>query len=154
MYVCICLYLCACSDTTTESLYKCVYVYWWNKSKCQIHTIGRVTWYEQIYLIKGKWINTLLDGTGVSLIPALQLWLELLLAVAAREKIRQPFKYKPQSRHYFRDLIKYTFLEILISCCIEWHQHGRLHSSGHWKHQRLQLVHSRTGITQKPYEHC
>ena len=101
---------------------------------------------------KGNWINKLLDGTGVSLISVLQLCLELLLAVAVQEKMNP--NCKPQSRCYFRGTITYMFLEILISCCVEWHQHGRLHFSCYWKHQCLLLVQSRTGISQKLHEHC
>jgi hypothetical protein len=37
---------------------------------------------------KRKGINKLLDGTGMSLISALHLWFEMLLGIAAQEKIR------------------------------------------------------------------
>lgn len=76
---------------------------------------------------KGNWIHELVDGTGVSFISVLQLYLELLLAVAVQEKMNP--NYKPQSQCYFRGTIMYMLLEILISCCVEWDQHERLHFS-------------------------
>lgn len=72
---------------------------------------------------KGKQINKLLDGTGVSLISVLRLCLELLLAVAVQEKMNP--NYKPQSRCYFRGTVTYMSLEILISWCVEWHQYWK-----------------------------